>query len=813
MEWSTEPSVTMGGPGSNATRTTPQGRPGLPVQLSSFVGRARELAELEKRFETGRLVTLTGPGGSGKTRLALELADTVRHRLRDGVFFVDLAPTADSSLVPSTIASILGIWEEPGRPLLDTLAERLRDKQVLVVLDNLEQLPAASPLIGELLARCPNLHVLATSRTPLHLRGEQEYPVDPLALPTPDDVISLDRLEHTEAVGLFIERAQAISPHFVFTAENAGAIAEICRRLDGLPLAIELAAAPAKLLGPHGLLRRLEQRLPILTGGAADAPPRQRTLHDTIAWSYDLLSEHEQRIFARLSVFVGGCTLPAAEAVIPDPADPSPAPDLLEGLGHLIEQSVLRVTTDPDGEPRFSMLETIRDFAVERLDARTEKEVIERRHAEAYLAIAEHAAHGLLGDRQRAWLDRLEREGGNLRSALRWAIERGSIVTASRLGAALWRFWQIRGHLTEGRQWLDRILALPPSADHQQERAMVLEAAAGVAYWQGDLAAAEVFYGEALELRRKLGESAGIATALYNLSFVYFLPKTDLPRARSLLEESLAMCRDLGDRAGVGKVYWALSSVIYAESEGSDRTDAQEAVQYNEQSQVIFRESGDRFSLGWALHWRGLMAITLADLRTAHVQFEEGLRLFASAGDVSGVTILLDDFSALAVAEGNLERAARLSGAAAALQRSSGTDLASFLARLYSHPRPEDAQLAEERLAKAWMEGHALSVEEAVAFALSAAIDTAAGAADAVTVRSGWPVGRGRLTPREGEVLELLAAGRSDGEIAEALFITKKTASTHVANIKDKLGADSRVEIAMMANRLVLPDHKPTEVR
>ena len=408
--------------------------------------------------------------------------------------------------------------------------------------------------------------------------------------------------------------------------------------------------------------------------------------------------------------------LRAAVEVIPDPA--VPASDPLEDLGHLVEQSVLKVATDPDGEPRFSMLETIREFAGERLDALTEKQTIEGRHAETYLAIAEHAAEELLGEGQKAWLDRLDLESGNFRSALGWAIDRGDVVVASRLGAALWRFWQLRGHLAEGREWLDRILALPALEDRVMERAMVLEAAASVAYWQGDFAAAEVSYKEALELRRELGSPAEIATALYNLSFVYFVPKTDLPQARSLLEESLVMRRDLGDRAGVGKVYWALSQVLYQETEHSDWADVQEAVRYNEQSQVIFRESGDRFSLAWALYWRGLMAIPLADLGTARVQFEESLRLFASAGDASGVTIVLDGFAALAVVEGDLEQAARLSGAAATLQGLSGADLASYVAGVYSRPRPEDAQLAEERIAQAWMDGHALSMEEAVALAL-----------------------------------------------------------------------------------------------
>ena len=334
---------------------------------------------------------------------------------------------------------------------------------------------------------------------------------------------------------------------------------------------------------------------------------------------------------------------------------------------------------------------------------------------------------------------------------------------------------------------------------------------AGVAYWQGDLAGAEVFYREGLELRRALLDPAGIASALYNLSFVYFLPKTDLPQARLLLEESLAISRDLGDRGGIGRAYWALSQVTYAGDDGSDPTDLERAVWYNEQSQVIFRESDDQFSLGWALHWRGLMAITAGDVEVAHMQLEEGLRLFAGAGDVSAVTILLDDFSALAVAEGNLERAASLSGAAATLQRQSGADLASFIAGLYSRPRPEAAQLENAAIAKAWSEGSALSEEEAVALALSAVGDGAPSAANLASARGGGAVGRGRddLTAREREVFALVAAGRTDGEIGAALFITKKTASTHVANIKDKLGAGSRVEMAMMANRRPVLENRP----
>lgn len=777
----------------------------MPRPPSSFVGRTREINELEVLFETSRLVTLTGAGGSGKTRLALELVDTLRHRFRDGAYFVDLAPLSDPELVPSTIASALSIREEPGQPILDRIIERLGVRRVLVLLDNLEQLPAASPLIGELLARCPNIHVLVTSRAPLHLRGEQEYLVDPLRLPEPGELTSTEAVERSEAITLFLDRAKAVKPKFALTAANAATIADICRRLDGLPLAIELAAPRLRVLSPTALLVRLEHRLQLLSGGPSDAPSRQRTLRDTIGWSYELLAADEQRVLICLSIFAGGFTLPVAEAVVREPSEPS-STDFLESLSHLVDQNLLRVTPGAEGEPRFSMLETIREFASERLTASSQAEVIERRFVEAYLAVVEQAAPELLGAHQKVWLDRLEGEVGNIRAALAWAIKEGETVTAGRIGVALWRFWQLRGHLDEGGVWLDRILALPRWYDHPRERAMALEAAGGLAYWHGRFPAAEVHYTQALELQRSLGEPAAIATALYNLAFVYFLPKTDLPRARSMLEESLATFEALSDRTGMGKVYWALSSVIYVESDDVKQDDLERAAQYNEMSQTIFRESNDAFSLGWALHWRGLIAMRSGDLVTARSYLGEGLRLFADATDVSGITFLLDDFSALAVAEGDVQRAACLSGAAAALESSSGTDLAGFLSSLYSRPRPEGAQLAKDVVATAWAKGYALSAQEAVVFALRVSTDAVGEEPDFTAFQRAAPKAGGRhdLTVREREVLQLLAAGRSDGEIAEVLFISKKTASVHVANIKGKLGANSRIETAMIAQRLGL---------
>jgi predicted ATPase len=334
----------------------------VPVQLTSFVGRSRELAELEESFGSARLVTLIGPGGCGKTRLALEFAAR-RRAVSPDLHFVDLTPITDAALVPVSIATVLGVREVAGEALQDRLARRIGDREVVLVLDNLEQLPAAGSVIADLLAASPGLRVLATSRAPLRVRGEREYPLAPLQLPGPVELGSLDDLAEVEAVRLFVERARAIDPAFALTGDNAVAVAGICARLDGLPLAIELAAARTRLFTPTALLARLDRRLPVLTEGPVDAPIRQRTLRSTIGWSFDLLSERDQRVFASLGVFAGGFTLAAAESVAVDPGDPNGGPDVLTNLNHLVEQNVLTVAADADGEPRFRMLETIREFA------------------------------------------------------------------------------------------------------------------------------------------------------------------------------------------------------------------------------------------------------------------------------------------------------------------------------------------------------------------------------------------------------------------------------------------------------------------
>ncbi|MDP8931409.1 MAG: AAA family ATPase [Actinomycetota bacterium] len=463
-------------------------RNNLPLQLSSFVGRERELAQIRKLLEENRLLTLTGPGGSGKTRLALQLAAAVSEEFEGGVYFVPLASVNDPDLVASTIAQSLGLAEAtwprttgplPGgetRSALDRLMEHLRDREVLLVLDNFEQVLPAAALVTTLLEASPRLKVVVTSRAVLRLYGEHEYPVPPLGLPDPNHLPDLGALTQYEAVALFVQRATAVRPGFTVTNHNAPAIAEICARLDGLPLAIELAAAQIRLLTPEAILARLGSRLRLLVSGPRDLPKRQQTLRETIDWSYELLEASEQRLFARLAVFVAGWSLEEAEAVCGPPEELGM--EVFEGLSSLAEKSLVVVREDSP-EPRFAMLETIREFALERLADGGEEEQQRRRHAETYLALAERAEPELVGPERRRWLDRLEREHDNFRSALAWSIQQGEVGTALRLVGALWRLWQARGYLGEGRRWTEEALQLPGAESNARVLAKALAAAGG----------------------------------------------------------------------------------------------------------------------------------------------------------------------------------------------------------------------------------------------------------------------------------------------------------------------------------------------
>jgi predicted ATPase/class 3 adenylate cyclase len=475
-------------------------RNNLPIQPTPLIGREKEVAEVCERLVRleVRLVTLTGAGGTGKTRLGLQAAAELTEEFHEGVFFVSLAAIRDPQLVVSAMAGTLGVKEEGGQPLLESLKSYLAERRMLLLVDNFEQVLEAAPMVTELLSSAPNLKVLATSRTPLRLYGEHEYPVPPLALPDPGQLPSVERLTQYEAVRLFVERAQAAKADFSITNESAPAVAEICHRLDGLPLAIELAAARIKLLTVQAMLARLGNRLRLLTGGARDLPERQRTLRSTIEWSYGLLEEGEKVLFARLSAFAGGRTLEAMEAICDAGGDL--AVDVLDGLTSLVDKSLLKQEEGAGGEPRFVMLETIHEFAREKLRESGEAEDIRRLHAEYFLALAEEAEPAVEGEQQPAWLDRLEEEHDNIRAALSWSLGQDrDPELALQMGAALGEFWYLRGHFSEARRWLEEALAESggtPTAAHARS----LQRVSWLAFLQGDLDRAEEASEEGLGL-------------------------------------------------------------------------------------------------------------------------------------------------------------------------------------------------------------------------------------------------------------------------------------------------------------------------
>jgi predicted ATPase/class 3 adenylate cyclase len=685
----------------------------LPPQLTSFVGRRLQIDSIKEHLAGTRLLTLTGPGGTGKTRLSIQVASEVLEDFEDGAFFVALAPITDPELVIPTIAQTLGLREEAHRPTIETVGEFLEDKHLLLVLDNFEQVIGATPKIGELLARAEGFKVLATSREALGLHGEQEYLVPPLGLPDVEHLPPLDALSQYEAVALFIDRAGAVKPGFAVTNENAPAIAEICARLDGLPLAIELAAARVKVLAPAAILKRLGHSLSLLGGGARDLPTRQQTLRGAIDWSYELLEEQERTLFARLSVFVGGFSLEAAEAVCNPDGDP--AVDTLEGVASLTNKSLVRQMDSPGGESRFFMLETIREYASERLAQSPDAERIGARHAGFFLAMAERAEPALLGSEQAVWLDSLEQEHDNLRAAITWASQ-GDVETALLLCGALWRFWQIRGHLREAAMRFGSVLDLPLSSEHVRARAKALEGGGGIAYWMADWDAAEKYYGECVDLQKELGDTAGLAEALYNLSFVFALPpppRRDLDRSLELNAEALELYQEVGDRRGEAKVLWHSSNAQLI------RNEWEQCLENAEKALEIFRQFDDQFSIGWALHSIGVAWIGLGDLDEAENALSESLGLFRAAADLTGIALLVNDFSILAMARDDLERSVRLHAAALEIERQAGQGLVTnYEGYVPWNPESSRERLGDEAYESLWAEGDAMSVDEAVAYAI-----------------------------------------------------------------------------------------------
>lgn len=687
--------------------TTLDARPNnLPTLLTSFVGRHQEIAETIRLLSDHRLVTLTGPGGTGKTRLALEVAAQVLPSFPDGAFLVDLAPLANPGQVCPAICEALGVREEPGSDLIDTLVDRLTGRTLLLVLDNFEHLLAEAPLVERILGRVPEVRALVTSRISLGLYGEQEQPVPPLTVPS--EGTGLDALAGIEAVELFVDRAREALPGFALTEENAPAVAEICARLDGLPLAIELAASRSKVLAPQALLSRLGRSLDILSSRATNLPERQRTLRGTIEWSHGLLDEPERRLFARLSVFAGGADLESV-ALVANP-EGELGMDTLEGMTTLVDHSLVRRTDGAGGdEPRFTMLETIREYARERLDGEVDADASRRRHAERFLDLAVASEPHMNAEDQLLWLDRLDRDHENIQAALGWAADAGEIDRALEAAASVWRFWLLRGHFAVGRAWLERLLSTP--GERSVARARAHGAAGSLAYWQQIVEDTERHYGEALAISRELEDSMAIAQALYNLAWVPYIRGTGYREAMASLQEAADLFEELGDEESATRARGDISYFLMLAG------DHRAALPLLQEAVTRARERGDRFGLVDNLVRVAEAHRALDDHTAARAALLEALDEFDRSKITGGIPAVLQLMASSEAAEGRHERAMRLHGAAVGINDSLG---GAELPPLVDDPvGPVRNVIGDEATDRALAEGRAMSRDQAVAYARS----------------------------------------------------------------------------------------------
>jgi predicted ATPase/DNA-binding CsgD family transcriptional regulator len=636
----------------------------LPRPLTSFVARDQELQAIVAllRDSTVRLLTVTGPGGVGKTRLAVAAASEIAGDYLDGVLFVDLSPVNNPNLVLSTIARSFRMRDTSVESLQDRFFDALANRRMLLVLDNFEQVVTAAPQLRDLLEACPDVTLLVTSRIRLRVSGEREFPVVPLSFDAP---LWNEEVKASGAVRLFVERARDIQPDFTLSDETTAAVAEIVRRVDGLPLAIELAAARVKALPPIALMQRMEQRLPLLSGGARDLPLRQQTMRDTIGWSYDLLDEVEQSLFRRLAVFVGGFTLEAAEAVAGGEPLCSSSPYMLDGITSLIEHSLLRQSASSGSEPRYHMLETIREFGWEQLTARGEAEAIRSAHAAWCLALAEEAEPALWGVSQVEWLDRVDRERNNLHAAVHWALNQADPKTAMRLGAALWRFWQRRGYLSEGRAQLAAILARSPDPASISEGCGMLTGAGVLAALQGDYDQAIRQSEDALAGWRRLDNHLGIARTFFCLATVARF-RDDYDEAETLGRESLASFRTINDRWGIGHILTHLGMVSWVQG------DHQRATAYYEEALTHLRVVGDQSGVFEVLLELGKGACDDGDLTRATTLLQECQTLSATIRDGFGRGAVLTELGVVARLQGDYSHATERLLEASALAHESG---------------------------------------------------------------------------------------------------------------------------------------------
>jgi predicted ATPase/DNA-binding CsgD family transcriptional regulator len=824
----------------------------LPVQLSSFVGREAEMAEIRNLLDSTRLLTLTGPGGSGKTRLALRVGEEMARQgtFEHGVWWVELATLSDPLLVPKAVALALNVAEQPGHALIDTLVETLRSQHTLLILDNCEHLVAACAGLTEaLLHTCPHLHLLTTSREALNIGGETIWLVPPLRVPDTYYLPPIEGLLRYEAIQLFVDRVRAVLPSFALTQENARTVVQICRRLEGIPLATELAAARVKVLALEQIADRLDDAYHLLTSGRRTVLPHQQTLRTTMDWSYDLLSAPERDLFRRLSIFSGSFTLEMAEAICA--GEGIEEGEVLDLLSRLVDKSLV-VVGEGRHETNYRLLGTIRQYGQEKLREAGEEMCLRRHMRDWYVALAERAEPELLSTQQPVWLDRLEAEHDNVRAVLSWAIEQGEYEIAARIGGALWRFWMMRGYLSEGFRWLVR--ALDGYTERSPVRAKALHGANVIAGFQNDYGSAEKLVQESLEIWQSLGDRRGTAYALMSLG-VLADQQRDYSRSASCYEQSLELQREEGNLYGVALALSSLSVVVLYQG------DAMRAAKLSQESVALFRKQGDSRGIASALtnlalalvqqgayerasacceeslalrqklgdkggsaHTLvvlGRLALGQGDYVQAALHFRRSLALRQETGEQEGIVAAVEGLAEVAGCVGQLERAARLYGAAGQIRDALGSPL-SPIEHAY-HERAIAAlrsQLGDPSFARLLAEGQALTLEQALQEAEQIQTEMLEPAqlpnqsiSSVKAISQPLPsdplptsASRGNsfgLTAREIEVLRLVTLGLTYAQLAEKLVISPRTADAHLRSIYSKLGVTSR----SAATRLALEHH------
>ena len=798
---------------------------GMPAQPGVLVGRSAEVRWITERLRSDdtRLLTLVGPAGTGKTRLAIEVAGEVGDAFPDGVYFVDLSPLRDEALLASAIAQVLDVRVQSERPLVDLLKVHLVQRRVLLLLDNFEQLLPAAALLTDLLQASTALTLLVTSRSPLHLRWEQEFAVSPLAVPPLTPLPPPATLAGIGSVALFLQRTQRVDPTFRLDEINARAVAEICVRLDGLPLAIELAAARARVLPPQALLNRLDRRLTLLEGGGLDQPARQRTLRGAIDWSYNLLSSDEQALFRRLGVFTGGFAFDA----VPDVCDPDTllAFEALAGIESLVDKSLVRQERSGSGgvtDVRFGMLETIREYALERLAISGEAAATQQRHAEYYLGGAEVVFAQLKNTQLASWLNSIAIENDNIRAALTWcrssAPELG--LRAARLLAL---FWTVRGQITEGRARLTGVLGVSDTAPAAL-RAQALYALGTMALSQSDLAGARRLFEEGLAIARGLHDPAGLLGPLSGIGAVA-MQQGDNDLASAALEEAVAIQTELKDGVGIGESLNSLANLAHMRGDlvstralyeraivvnrqfgyrvdvvihnlgvlAEEQGDLVTARRHFEESVAHNRVLGDSLGLALSLAKLGEVIGTQGDVRLAHQLLGESVALQRELGDVQRMAFGLERFAIVAAANGRAQRALQLAGAASALREAIGTPLgAAAHSALETRLATARASLRRDLAEAAWTRGRAMTMDAAVAFALAEGEEAAADAER----RRGPGESLYGLTPREREVAVRIARGLTNRQMAAEFALAERTVDVHVSNILGKLQMSSRAQVA-----------------